>query len=460
MNKFMLAFLIVMAVLTTGCPRDYYELTLMPRGDIIERTLVFYRSDDSNSSANAPQYQKFNAEELTSITSFYPKTGVTHDENRHTVKGEFAHDLPGDIGGAGWYTNLSTSLGNAGFYVERFRGGDETAATIEQRLQATDQLVDLIIGWSNVHFGSEPGHKRLHQFLDQDFRHDLKNLSMIIWTGKYFSSNHSYMEFLIRCGQYLIERGYMTNEESPGFIRGWLSADDDRFGRFIERFFARRLGITEEQMVPQSLIFLRDPEEAKNSWENYLAGTDFYQNRLRIWEEKKISDPQAEKPDPIEVVEELIEIAMDMEIPSNQNHLTVRLPLSSKPLRTNGEWDEENKQVVWESELAERGDTSRLPVFCYADWVAPREDFQNNHFGSVLLTGETLINYCLWRTSLEEKKALEWDQFIASLQPGDDAVNQLNNFRFSGDPELINDNRQKLDPDIRKELIKALQSKQ
>ena len=135
------------------------------------------------------------------------------------------------------------------------------------------------------------------------------------------------------------------NEESPGFIRGWLSADDDRFSRFIERFFARRLGITDEQMVPQSLIFLKDPEEAKNSWKNYLAGTDFYQTRLRIWEENKISDPQAEKPDPIEVMEELIEIAMDMEIPSNQNHLTVRLPLPSKPLRTNGEWDEENKQI-------------------------------------------------------------------------------------------------------------------
>lgn len=201
---------------------------------------------------------------------------------------------------------------------------------------------------------------------------------------------------------------------------------------------------------------MADPKAIENSWNNYLAGTDSYHAKLRSWKEDKIIDPQAKKPEPSNVLDPLISTLIETgDLVSGKNLLTVRLSLPSEPLRTNGKWDEAEKQVVWKSGLAGKDQISSSPVFCYADWVAPREDFQKAHLGSVSLTGEKLLAYCRWRTSLEEKKAVEWEQFLTNLMPGADATNKMNNFRFAGEPEQIDANGLKRDSDIGKELIGA-----
>ena len=458
MNKTVLTCLVTLAALATGCRSNHYEVTLTPRAGVIERTLVFYCSDEGSSPAGAPHHDCFDPSELASIAAFYPKTGVTNDGDRHTVRGEFTGALPGDIGGAGWHSILSTSLGDSGFYTERFRGSDDLAGMIKKRLQAADQLTDLAIGWSKTKFKSEPGFKKLHRFLDQDFRQDLKNFSLYHWMGEGFNPGDPSEESMVRFGQYLIERGYVRIEEAPGLIRGWLlnDANDAAFCRLLQRLIAEKLGITREQPIPRSLVFMADPKAIENSWNNYLAGTDSYHAKLRSWKEDKIIDPQAKKPEPSNVLDPLISTLIETgDLVSGKNLLTVRLSLPSEPLRTNGKWDEAEKQVVWKSGLAGKDQISSSPVFCYADWVAPREDFQKAHLGSVSLTGEKLLAYCRWRTSLEEKKAVEWEQFLTNLMPGADATNKMNNFRFAGEPEQIDANGLKRDSDIGKELIGA-----
>jgi hypothetical protein len=340
--------------------------------------------------------------------------------------------------------------------VERFRGSDDIVGIMEKKSQAADQLADLAIGWSNAHFQSEPGLQKLHRFLDQDFRHDLKNLSLYELMDEDLKSGDLSGEYWIRFGQYLIERGYATGNEAAGLIRGWPS-NDGANAFWLQRLIARKLGITDEQPAPQSLEF----EAVEKSLRSYLAGTDAYQAKLRNWEEKKMANPRAQKPDPSDVVMDLYKTLLVSMESNGPSRLTVKLPLSSEPLRTNGKWDEENKQVIWDSALAQKSDTSRLPVFCYADWVVPREDFQNDHFGSVLLTGEVLIKYCFWRTNLEEKMGLEWDQFLDNLEPGMDVIKKLKNFQLAGLSEQIDTNALYIDFDIGKELLKeALQSEQ
>ena len=82
--------------------------------------------------------------------------------------------------------------------------------------------------------------------------------------------------------------------------------------------------------------------------------------------------------------------------------------------------------------------------------MPPREDFQKEHLGGVSLTEEELLKYCLWRTGLEEKKAVEWEQFLANFRPGEDAIKKLDNFRFPDEPEKVNTYRVKRDSDIGK----------
>jgi len=80
----------------------------------------------------------------------------------------------------------------------------------------------------------------------------------------------------------------------------------------------------------------------------------------------------------------------------------------------------------------------RLPMFCYASWSAPNERFQSEHFGRVILQGEGLMKYCLWRGSLNNTQASEWEAFLGGTNPANDWTNRLAAFRFSdkgGKPE-------------------------
>jgi len=247
--------LAAMALVVTGCPHNQYIVQLKPQGNSIERTLVFYREDGVNTNTGTPNYQPFDAAELAAITSLYPAQGLTSDGERHVVRGEFTDELPEDVGGTGAYTSLATSLGEASFYVERFRGNDDLAGMTERRFQAADRLADLIVGWSQMELGQEPGYDKLRQFLDVDLRRDLKNLGAYGWEGQLAGSykTNASEEFAVRFGQYLFERGYFTIGEIPGLFSDASGNDPQALLRRIQRLVARIMEVPETEPVPASL---------------------------------------------------------------------------------------------------------------------------------------------------------------------------------------------------------------
>jgi hypothetical protein len=66
--------------------------------------------------------------------------------------------------------------------------------------------------------------------------------------------------------------------------------------------------------------------------------------------------------------------------------------------------------------------------------LRPIKRIKKNHFGRVVLTGDVLAQYCLWRSSRDKKVGGEWDAFVASLRPGSGLAERLDAFRFSGEP--------------------------
>ena len=173
----------MLAVLVTGCPHNEYIVQLKPESKGIERTLVFYTSDGTESNGN-PKVVPFDTNELKVILAGYPAQTLTDSNGQHVVQGDFTSAFPNDVGGAGAYSHLPTSLGEADFYEERFRGNDDLAGLARQRSLAADQLADLVLGWSKAELRREPGYLKLRQFLDQDFRRDLKNLGDYCWEGQ------------------------------------------------------------------------------------------------------------------------------------------------------------------------------------------------------------------------------------------------------------------------------------
>ena len=229
MRKLAIPGLAALAALVTGCPHNDYTVELTPRGNVIERNLTFYRVDGANTNG-APNYQSFPSNELAAITALYPPGQVTREGEKHIARAEFAGALPPDVGGAGSYKHFVSSLGSAGFYLERFRGNDDLAAQATKRLAAADQLSDLVLGWSRAEFRHEPRYQNLRRFLDGDFRRDLKNLSLYLWAGDVSSlcKPEATEEFIVRFGQYLIERGYLKVDDALALVPIFSGDDSGR----------------------------------------------------------------------------------------------------------------------------------------------------------------------------------------------------------------------------------------
>ncbi len=447
MKKYPVLCLAIVALLVTGCPQKNYTVELKPRGKVMERKLIFYRQDGTDTNG-VPNYQDFPTNELAAIAKEYPAGGVTQDGKRYIAAGEFAETMPDEVGGAGSYTNQATSLGSAGFYVERFRGNDDLVGMTEERFKAADQLTDLLIGWSKAELGGEAHYSELRQFLDINFRHDLKNLgtyAFTIWETDATrvqgmtteeaakASEKSVAETTARMGQYLMERGYLKISDLPNFLLGW---DAITVSRFMQRLVARKMGVGEAEPVPKSLEFLADPDATEKSFNKYLATTEMYQAKLREWEEKKKSNPNEPKPEPSEVATELVwkVVGLHLDLGSSDDHILVKLSLASPPVHSNGRWDDTTKMVIWESDVQMKEKASGVPTFCYASWADADEQFQKEHFGKLILGGDELIQYCLWRGELRNKRGAEWDTMLAGLQRGEGWKEKLEGFHFSDEP--------------------------
>ncbi len=430
--------LLVMVTLVTGCPRNEYVVQLKPHGKVMERTLTFYRADGTNVSIGAPDYKPFDASELAAIAASYSSPIKTNSGPSYTASGEFTNAMPADVGGAGTYTNLVTSLGEAGVEGERFRGNDDLAAVTERHFKAADRLTDLVIDWSKAELGREPGYEKLRQFLDTDFRRDIKNAAAY-WQAAELANSYktnANEEFMVRFGQYLYERGYFAM--SDGLAQLWAVADNGTNGLWpqVQRLVARKMGVADSEPAPASLAFLADDGAADRSFTNYLGGTEFYRARLKQWEADSKMNPKLKRPEPNEVFQELIGELVEINLfGPDVDHVVVRLTLPAPPDHSNGSWDEDLKQVVWNSNIEQRTNGMHLPVSCYAAWSQPDEAFQTAHFGKVALSGDGLIQYCVWRSGLDAKHGVEWDGFVAELLPDNRLVATINAFRFSDEKE-------------------------
>lgn len=440
MKKIWILVLPLLALFVTGCPRNEYVVTLNPQGERMERTLVFYRADSSDTNG-PPKYESFPEDQLAAIAALYPSNGISLKGDVHIAKGEFGQTMPSDVGGAGNYTNVVTSMGSAGFYAERFRGDDDPAGQIEKRIAAANQLADLVLGWSQAELGAETNYPQLRQFLDNRFRRDLKNAALYWRQAAEFQNTCTNIdqEYVVRFALYMLERGYYKLGDVPVLLKLLDEDNETKFMAFIQRLVAQKLGVADTQPVPASLAFLHDMNSMSASFSNYFIGTSFYREKIKEWEKKQ--EPPEKKPNVDDIIfERIFSDIMGISLSGEpEDHLTVTLSLPVSPAHTNGKWDETKKQVVWDYDLESRTNAVQLPVICYASWEQPDETFQKLHFGSVFLTSENLTLYCLWRAGLDEKRAAEWDKFLVDLRPSDSLKQLVKGFRFSDEQPVDSD---------------------
>jgi hypothetical protein len=450
-------------VLLVGCDYDCYEVEIKPEGDAFRRTLTCWRQGGER----AEEVQRMDEGKLARIAALYARRISPKDAKKQVFSGRFTDKTPTDVGGAGSYAHWTSPLGSASFYVERFRGHDDLDRQLVKRGKAADELVDLLEGWLAAEIGSEPDFPKLKRFLDDHLRQDLKNMGIYEWAGSMAEERHGKAEeeFFYRAGLYLWERGYFTPQEIPALYRSMDSHDYQAVLRHVQRLLARKLGVPDDQPVPESLGFLNDVKRLKASFEKYARSTKLYQQRIAQWKEKAAKDgKKPQEPTPEDLVEELllqgIGESSDFWGQGNDS-VTVRLLCGQKPFSTNGTWEKSLSGVKWSCTLKPN---RALPAMFFAAWSVPDEKFQEDHFGKVLLQGEDLAQYVLWRRGLKPEEAREWNGFLDHLKPGPGLKKAVNAFRFSTDPKVNPEKPKERPPSLadlpRGLIVKALEAKQ
>ncbi|KKK56063.1 hypothetical protein LCGC14_3068290, partial [marine sediment metagenome] len=351
--------------------------------------------------------------ELAHLAKAYPTARTRPAKSVHTFRGRFKGATPDDIGGRGFYRRYVTAMGTGFAYVERFRGDPDPGATVARRMASADELTDLLTGWFAAELGRDRRFGALRTFMDTQFRRDLKNVSMLLWAYSigYRTANPG-EELLARIGLLLVERSYVSSGQLPvllSILDSVMAAKEPPLMPLMSlfrRLVATKMGIGPEEPIPDSLKFLADPAAAEKSLKAYLAGTEQYEKLLRQWRKEKQANPEAAKPEPMQVLGDFGGDALhfypkvfssELTLGSMDDALAVKLSVP-EPALTNGEWNAKDRQVVWGDRVEPRAKAYHwLPTVCYAAWATPDEAFQTRHFGKVVLAEKDLWRYCMWR---------------------------------------------------------------
>ena len=306
---------------------------------------------------------------------------------------------------------MASSLGSTSSYIERFGGDDDLAAQLSKRRQSADALADLLAGWMTAELGQDPRFPQLKKVLDEDLRRDLRNLAIYVWAYQVTEDLQTPPngEFLVRAGEYFCERGYFSPPEIPLLVRALSDGDPKPLLRHIQRFLAEKMGIAKGQPIPASLDFLGGLPRLQASLVKYARSDESLRKRLAASKTRKKDKAGSKTVVSAEEDEEAItelfaETALDMVgfqlnlFGGSTGALDLKLSCAERPYATNGKWDEKHAALTWSKTLdADR----KMPVVCFSLWSAPDVSFQKAHFGKLLLTGEGLAEYAIWRRLAE-----------------------------------------------------------
>ncbi len=418
-----IALLSVMCLcLNISCEKNKYTITMTPQGDSIQREVVCWREGENG------DLLKFSQTQLNQFAKAYNVPAPEAEEKKYVFAGTFTEKLPNDIGGAGVYLHASTSMGDVFFYAERFRGNDDIQAGINERRQAVNELVDMIIGWFQSEMRWEWHFGKLQKFLDRDFRWDMQNVCLYGWSANLTEKN---TEMGYRIVQYLSERHYFDFREfREAFDKINRRDNFDPLLNIVRKIAAEKMGYTLDEKLPKSLVFLSSTDSSRKSLENYLRTTRQYKTLLRKWEKQKKTNPNLRQPAPIDVMTNVLSRALGVHEFENAvaDVLDVTLVCHAEPYQTNGRWNSDKQILEW-SQVIENS-SSKLPTFLFAAWAVANEAAQKARFGQIVLEKESLEAYAFWYKQLNALQQEEWDAFLESLTPGPELRKKIAAFMF------------------------------
>ncbi|MFH1531493.1 MAG: hypothetical protein ABIK09_12265 [Pseudomonadota bacterium] len=442
--------LVAALVLLSACEFTEFELDMEVEGGALVRRLVTRRVDVDHSERVLRPYP---AELLQRIAGAYGVEIPDPIPGELRFEARFEGATPNDIGGSGYLSVQGAPMGRLVAYSEQFRGEGEPGPMMERAFEATDQWVDLHLGWLQGELGELGGWDRIRDLIDGALRRDLKNLVAIFHMTIGLDSRLNAPkdpapggdeEFLLRGLHLLVGRGYLTDSEVPRLLRAMNQSGERslRTGREVLRGAVARTAQLdgEEAGLTRLVALLMGDDAVKTSLARHVETTDLWKVRLAAWEEGRRTQPSLVRPDPSSISDALLSDMIGSNlIMGSEDRLTAHLRCPVRPHRTNARWDAASGTLEWTGSPAHKG---QVPSLAYAFWTEPAAAFQTERFGRVVLTGEALETYVLWYRGLAPDQRAGWDALVAGLRPGAGAIDRLRAHRFEAGDEAQVENEQ------------------
>ncbi len=419
------SLLCALALLTTGCDENRYEVVLEPVAGGLQRVLTCWREDAAKPDK---PLRAMDPAELKRIAAAYGTPAPQAEPKKNVFSGVFAEVMPADLNGAGRYAAWHSALGSGAWYSERFGGTDDVEAQVQASFVAADRLVDVLDGWLQTRLGTNPEWPRFHGLLTKDVRRDLHNLVLMAFAADYAKSSgandgHGDADENLssRALHYLVEHAYLTKAELPIWYGLLQASSADEGYRTITpvlvSIVARKTALAADSAGLKALRDLLIDPHLLDSLNAFLRTTPEWAKLQAEWQEKRKKDPAAAEPKADKVLDDMRDALLGYVLlwsSGSSGDLHVRLRLALAPTATNGTWNAATRELSWHTAVPA---PNRVSYHAWAVWTEPDTAWQTAHFGRVLLQGEPLSEYLIWYACLDKAQATEWDGFLADLKP-------------------------------------------
>ena len=427
----------LLLVFLGACEFTEFEIDMEIDGDALVRRLVTRQVDIDHGERILQAYP---ADVLQRLLAVYGAERPDPVPSELRFEGRFQGKTPDDVGGSGFLAVYDAPMGRLLGYSEQFRGEANPGIMMERALAAADHWIDIIVGWLEGELGAREGWDQLRGLVDGPLRRDLKDLIAIFHftvgsdsrlNPKKAEELDGEEEFLLRVLHHFVTRGYLTQEDTPRLFRAMNHSGDRALQTalpILKSAIARATDLGASGDAAEHLLVLLGSDDVEASFLRHVETTAPWKAKLAAWKADQIEHPSATRPEPSSLTDDLLSDMVGSSIVvGSEDRLTVRLRCPGKPHRTNGRWDATTQKLEWSGSPAHKG---QLPSMAFAFWTEPNTDFQEKHFGRVVLRGEALEEYVLWYRGLYDAERTQWDALISRLRPGPDTIQRLRSFTF------------------------------
>jgi len=429
----LLTFTAIVATLSTaGCQQRRVRVEMAAGDGSVERAFTSNTLDDDS---------------VRRISEAYGG-GPTRDRPMRGLRfeGQFGTVLPNELGNRSGLDEVQTTLGSAWFYFEAFgegggRHGDDWVA-MRQRMDAGDLWVRLFGLWAERQMPAGPKRDRFRDAVETELVPMARNIMLRYGAmqsvaqsqriggrlreadevGARSDDESFWQQVFVPLSIAFAEEGIFTPSElqrllllsldgrAGGDSRQW-SLDEifiPALTRQVRRFRPDAESVSMGQLFTMGISFWLFASSSSERIPLLLASPAIpEEDKARL----RRGDRSVRLPPPFG-------IEPRRRVPTTDTE--VRLRMTRRPYLTNGVWEEDEAGgsgvVVFRTSFTDADNRSVLyePVF-YAAWAEPASQRQQSLFGTVLLAGETLAEYCLWHEMLPTADRRAWGEGLARL---------------------------------------------